>query len=183
MVQSGPRRGWQVNAAAAPGFRGGVSQAGDIGLRATCCLSLWCRLEGCATEAFLKWKSLAWVSQSPADGTSQVRCGTVCVLGRFSHVHLFATALVHGIFPARIVEWVAMPFPIQGLNLCLLIVKFKEATCSCIIVVSMIIIAGNTLTGECDLSSGKSPGTLYHPLPTPPRNFLQLALHQPCLRS
>ena len=75
-------------------------------------------------------------------------------------------------------------FPIQGLNLCLLIVKFKEATCSCIIVVSMIIIAGDALTGDYDLSSGKSPVVnLYHCLPMPPRNFLQLALHQPCLRS
>ena len=45
----------------------------------SCCLSLWCRLEGYATEAFLKWKSLVWVSQSPADVTSQVRCVTfVC---------------------------------------------------------------------------------------------------------
>lgn len=36
MVKSGSRRGWQFNAGAAPGFRGAVSQAGDIGLRAAC---------------------------------------------------------------------------------------------------------------------------------------------------
>ena len=36
MVKSGSRGGWKVNAGAAPGFRGAVSQAGDIGLRAAC---------------------------------------------------------------------------------------------------------------------------------------------------
>ena len=37
-MKSSSRRGWQVNAGAAPVLRGAVSQAGDIGLRAACCV-------------------------------------------------------------------------------------------------------------------------------------------------
>ena len=153
-----------------------------------CCLSQWCRLEGYATEAFLKWKSLVWVSQSPEDMTSQVICVTFVYAQSLQSCPILCNCLSPWDFPSKNsrVSCHALlqgTFPIQGLNLYLLIVKFKEATCSCIFVVSMIIIAGHVLTGKCDLSNGKSPGTLYPCLPMPPRSFLQLAIHQPYLRN
>ena len=70
-------------------------------------------------------RSLFWIAPT----RTKLRAS---VLSRFNHVWLFATpwslpgSSVHGIFQARILEWVTIPsllqgiFPTQGLNPCLL---------------------------------------------------------------